>query len=257
MLILRAVKDSSISISIEHLEPRIAPAVFYVSGAGLKIVDASGNSVNDAASAALTGAIAAVDLHGGDSLVYDPSGAHNGNGDVPLVTVTSGAAIVFWADTNGNGKFDLNEIVGLACSADATATISTEIHGVITAGPLSEAAGSSTGSSSVPGVITIHLPGSGLTNSGVGTPDEGAGGSISIVSLGAGNPITIIGAGATALGSGGSGGTITEMSSFHAGTGRDPASGADGVGGGRLDNEHHGRPHLIPGHGHRAPGERG
>ena len=64
--------------TIEILESRIAPALFFVSGTNLTIVDdtsAHASAIN-ALAATTAGATAAVDLHAGDTLVFDANGDH-------------------------------------------------------------------------------------------------------------------------------------------------------------------------------------
>lgn len=63
--------------SIEILETRIAPAVFFVNGTSLTLTDSAGNVVaGDAAAATLAGANAAILLSAGDSIAYDLNGNH-------------------------------------------------------------------------------------------------------------------------------------------------------------------------------------
>src|SRR5580765_8434118 len=96
--------------SVEVLEARIAPALLFVSGAvsgqtALHVVDESGHAVDDASAAAIAGATAAVVLHAGDKLIFDPDYNHRiSPGDATIVKVTAGSAMVFLT----NGRADIH-----------------------------------------------------------------------------------------------------------------------------------------------------
>ncbi len=126
---------------VEVLESRIAPAMLFLSGQpGDKVVrDANGNTLSgDVAAAATAGADLALLMSKGDALVYDANGNHAvDSGELTLVSVTAGKALVFVTDfSNGgnggaDGKFEQNEITGLAVSDAFAAKINTDINGSI------------------------------------------------------------------------------------------------------------------------------
>ncbi len=132
---------------VEPLEPRIAPAVLFLSGAGagpssLQILDGAGHDAQDSpaetAARALTGATAAVLLQAGDSLIFDRNGNHLlDGGDVPLAEVTAGRGLFFFTDGKTGRRahaFELTELTGVAASDGFAAEIHTDIHGsVVTA----------------------------------------------------------------------------------------------------------------------------
>src|SRR3954466_15614908 len=86
---------------IEILEARIAPAIFFVSGAGsgptaLHVYDEGGNPAGDGAAQEATGATAALLFHGGDKLIFHPDHNHLlSPGESTMVSVTEGSAMAF------------------------------------------------------------------------------------------------------------------------------------------------------------------
>ncbi len=122
--------------SLEILETRIAPAILFVSATSLEVNDSSGASAEDTAAETearvFAGSTVAVSLAKGDKLVFDTN--HNlksDKGDLTLLTVSKGSAIAFLTDLDGDGRFDPNEITGLAVSDGFGAKIGTDISGSI------------------------------------------------------------------------------------------------------------------------------
>lgn len=109
---------------IEPLEARIAPAVFFLSGAELAITDAAGNDMSDAGKAAQAGVSHAMVMRSGDALYMDFDGDRVVDGfhaaapadpiDFKLIALSGGAAVVFFDDVDGDGNFEPEEIRGLA-----------------------------------------------------------------------------------------------------------------------------------------------
>src|SRR6187397_815127 len=109
----------------EILESRIAPAIFLVSAADLKVLDVTipATPVNamDLTSETNSATNVSVDvafLQGtGDKLFFDS----NNNGkqdatDMLLVQIDAGNAMIFLDDRDGNGVFSPDELTGLAVS---------------------------------------------------------------------------------------------------------------------------------------------
>ena len=118
----------------EPIESRIAPAVFFLNGAGLTILNEGGAAVtaNDA-DAALVGATKAILLHAGDSLVFDLNGNHqlDRKTEFTLLKVNAGSAEAFFTDTNGGGRFDASELTGIAAGNGLDAAIIGDVEGSI------------------------------------------------------------------------------------------------------------------------------
>lgn len=129
---------------IEALESRIAPAVYFVSGAAganaFKIFTAAGADAQDTAaenSAAMaTHADAVVLLGAGDSLVFDPEGDHlMGAKDTLIARVTTGSAMFFFKNLVG-GKtkaFEPTELTGLAYGDGFSGEIFSGVRGSVVA----------------------------------------------------------------------------------------------------------------------------
>lgn len=127
------------TLTLESLESRLAPALFFASGAALTVIDAVGNDAqnlaNETAAQTATGATKAILLNAGDSLVFDTNDNHIRDAkERVLVSVTAGKAMVFLS--NGPGPtasaFDENEITGLAVSNGFIGTVNTDVNGSIT-----------------------------------------------------------------------------------------------------------------------------
>ncbi|MEQ1861388.1 MAG: hypothetical protein ABMA13_15810, partial [Chthoniobacteraceae bacterium] len=144
--------------TIEILEARIAPAIFFVSGAvgDLKIYNSALGDmslVGDGPTALPVAlADATVRLGAGDSLRHDADGNPATAGDqTVLMTVSAGLARVFFKDINGDTDFDLDEMSGVAFGHGLNARIFTDVSGDIIP------ALSSTGAWSSPGnVVQFH-----------------------------------------------------------------------------------------------------
>jgi hypothetical protein len=123
---------------IEVLESRIAPSVFFVSGAAsgataLKVYDSSGHVVaGDTAAATTAGATAAILLHPGDSLVFDPDHNHRiSAGDFTMVKDNAGDSLVFLTPFANPKAFDLSSLGGIAVSDGSDLKVNTGVRGDI------------------------------------------------------------------------------------------------------------------------------
>lgn len=119
---------------LEALETRIAPANFFLSGASLGVVNASGADVNDTDARDRAGSDVAVPLAAGDSLFFDVDGDPATTGDQTLLMrVTAGRALVFATDLGAtpDGRFDANELTGLAVADDFEAKLNVGVRGSI------------------------------------------------------------------------------------------------------------------------------
>src|SRR5690349_2162657 len=121
--------------TIEILESRIAPAVFFVNGTNLTVTDADGDVIvdnRDTAAEGTTGADFAVKLNKGDSLVFDLDGDQklDAGVDFTMIKVTSGQATAFLEDIGGaTGKFDADELTGVALGDAGGSGAKAEITG--------------------------------------------------------------------------------------------------------------------------------
>ena len=120
-------------ITIEFLESRIAPALFFVSGVDLKIRDATGADLpGDTSAATAAGAAKALLLHKGDSLVYDANGDHKVSPGEPVMFIDSaGQSMVFFTDLNSDSKFEPTDFSGLAVGDGFKGTINGVLHGSV------------------------------------------------------------------------------------------------------------------------------
>ena len=75
----------------------------------------------------------AVDLHAGDSLVFDPHNTHKlGAGDTQLVRVTAGGAIAFFTDTATlKTQFTLGNFTGLAVTDGFKGVLGANVFGPV------------------------------------------------------------------------------------------------------------------------------
>src|SRR4051794_6786086 len=104
--------------TLEVLESRIAPALFFVSSVSLSVVDSHGHDAMDRPSETTANAVAGTDaallLGRGDQLIFDANHNHRFDaGDRTLISVTAGGAMVFLHDTNGDHAFARGEVTGL------------------------------------------------------------------------------------------------------------------------------------------------
>jgi hypothetical protein len=128
---------SSLVSSIEVLESRIAPAALLL-GQDFNPKNAAATAGLDTTDATAVGATKAYALKAGQSIVLDLNS--NGKADTPakgdlnLVNITGGKALIFLTDLNNDGKFQTNEITGLAVSDGFNGTVNADINGsVVTA----------------------------------------------------------------------------------------------------------------------------
>jgi hypothetical protein len=119
--------------AVEVLESRIAPAAYYVSGTSLAFHTASGAvQAGDHGSEAAAGVDGALLLHAGDRIVFDPDGVVSTHqSDYPWVTVVAGDAVVFFKDFNGDQRYSLDELSGLAVGDGFSGNVFTDIHGSV------------------------------------------------------------------------------------------------------------------------------
>jgi hypothetical protein len=123
---------SSRRSALEALESRIAPAAFYVSGASLEIDNAAGVAQPGDTDAASAGATHALLLHAGDRLYFNPDGVVATHAtDRIWVSVTAGNALVFFKDFNGDQRFSLDELSGLAVGDRFSGSVFSDIHGSV------------------------------------------------------------------------------------------------------------------------------
>ena len=176
------------SHSIEILETRIAPALFFVGTASVgdnaltvhKGDALAGTSTAETTARDAANSTVAVLLAAGDSLVFDADNSHTFNaGDTLLMKVSAGKAMVFLTDGSfgaTTGAFDPNEITGLAVSDKFNAQVLTDINGSVATAL--DATGAFTGSGNT--LPLMHSSIAGFKSSGQ-IADGGvlAGGSIS------------------------------------------------------------------------------
>ncbi|HEV7403451.1 MAG TPA: hypothetical protein VGO11_11005 [Chthoniobacteraceae bacterium] len=119
--------------TFEVLEARIAPAAFYVSGTSLEIDNASGVAQGgDSAAATAAGADKTILLHAGDRLYFNPDGVVGTHATDKLwVSVTASNALVFFKDINGDQRFSLDELSGLAVGDRFSGSVFSDLHGSV------------------------------------------------------------------------------------------------------------------------------
>src|SRR4051794_35776252 len=122
--------------SVEILESRIAPALFFVSSASLSVVDAHGNDAMNLANETTANSVAGTDvallLGRGDQLVFDANHNHRLDArDSILISVTAGRAMAFLHDTDGDHAFGRGDVTGLAVGQGFHAKIAGDINGDI------------------------------------------------------------------------------------------------------------------------------
>ena len=130
----------------EPLESRIAPASFLVTSDALFIRDAALPAAtsdiladatlgaNEAAAETVTTSDAAVLLGTGDKLFFDTNGNRVADGSELILTVTTGKAMAFFDDRDGDLRFSRVEFRGLAVSAGFGGTLNGSIFGDIATG---------------------------------------------------------------------------------------------------------------------------
>ena len=121
------------SLYVGILETRIAPAAFYVSGTSLEIQNAAGVAQKrDTEAAMAVGADHALLLHAGDRLIFNPDGdVRTHLTDARWVTVTASDALVLLKDLNGDQRYSLDELTGLAVGNRFSGTVFSDIHGSV------------------------------------------------------------------------------------------------------------------------------
>jgi hypothetical protein len=245
---------------IESLESRIAPATIFFDPSQGSFKDLNTKVVKSDSSAISTGTSFALLLKSGDSLIMDETPtttkAKGKNGKtkqiidadhVKLATVTSGSALVFFTDLNGDSKVGKGELTGLAVTDGFKGSVGADVNGsilsalgsakkgkvVFQGGNLSD---DSIDELKVTGRVTGHiLAGGSVSNVTVG--GEGAGFSAQSIATGdaaAGITVSFNGGGKTfntsaaAKGAGGSIQSITlakGTGSIQAGSGNEDATG--------------------------------
>jgi hypothetical protein len=129
--------------TIEILEARIAPAIFFVSPApsgpnALKVLKADGSdaqdTVRETAAKTLADSTVAIELAQGDQLVFDTNkNLQFDKGDRLLAEVFSGSGIFFLTDgvIARKAGFELTELTGLAVSAGFSGHVHADINGAV------------------------------------------------------------------------------------------------------------------------------
>ncbi len=114
---------------LESLEPRIAPATFFLTSSG-NVVDSAGQDVSNGTLAAEVGVSKAVLLKKGDSLVFDVNGdgIYDKTTETNLFQVKGGASYLFLNDVAGVGDLPL-DITGVAATDKFSAIAHSDVLG--------------------------------------------------------------------------------------------------------------------------------